>query len=163
MKLLPTCLPFVLSNLLGVWASPQLLPYNPVAQQAAEVVSGNARFTILTPSLIRIEWAAFQSAGFEDRATVAMFNRNLPVPKYSSSTQNNILTITTANLSLTYEVGTDFSADTLAISNLYGGQTWHYGDENTGILPGTIKSLDELNAITLNCTALGNMTVKIRS
>ena len=36
----------------------ELLPYNPVANPAAVVVSGSARFTVLTPSLIRMEYAS---------------------------------------------------------------------------------------------------------
>ena len=31
--------------------------YDPVARAEAQVVSGNARFTVLTPRLIRMEWA----------------------------------------------------------------------------------------------------------
>ena len=39
---------------------------NPVAAPGAQVVSGNARFTVLTDRLIRMEWAP--EAQFEDRA-----------------------------------------------------------------------------------------------
>src|SRR5689334_3098078 len=55
----------------------ELLPYNPVANDKAMVVSGNARFTILTPQLIRMEFS--NSGIFEDRATTAIVNRNLDV------------------------------------------------------------------------------------
>lgn len=35
----------------------ELLPYNPVANPDAVIISGNARFTVLTASLIRIEYS----------------------------------------------------------------------------------------------------------
>ena len=40
-------------------------PSNPVADPRAQVVDGHSRFTILTPQLIRMEWAA--DGKFEDR------------------------------------------------------------------------------------------------
>ena len=53
---------------------------NPVADPAAVVVSGNARFTVLTSKMIRIEYSS--TGQFEDRATFAIVNRRLPVPSY---------------------------------------------------------------------------------
>ena len=41
---------------------------------------GNARFTVLTPELIRMEWAA--DGKFEDHASFVFINRRLPVPKF---------------------------------------------------------------------------------
>ena len=56
---------------------------NPVANPKATVVCGNARFTVLTSRLIRMEWA--QDGVFEDRATLAIVNRDLPVPAFKAS------------------------------------------------------------------------------
>jgi hypothetical protein len=56
----------------------ELLPYEPVANASAIVVSGQARFTVLTDSVIRCEFST--NGKFEDRATVAVVNRLLPVP-----------------------------------------------------------------------------------
>jgi len=39
-------------------ASASFIPDNPVADSKAIVTVGNARFTILTPQLIRMEWSA---------------------------------------------------------------------------------------------------------
>ena len=36
----------------------ELFPYNPVADPNVVVISGNARFTVLTPRLIRIEYSS---------------------------------------------------------------------------------------------------------
>ena len=53
---------------------------NPVADPRAVVVIGNARFTVLTPEMIRMEWAA--DGKFEDHASFVFINRRLPVPKF---------------------------------------------------------------------------------
>jgi hypothetical protein len=51
--------------------------YAPQANPEAIVTSGKARFTVLTPRMIRIQYSS--SSQFEDRATFAVINRNLPV------------------------------------------------------------------------------------
>ena len=48
---------------------------NPIADPKAVIVSGNARFTVLTPELIRMEWAA--DGKFEDHASFVFINRRL--------------------------------------------------------------------------------------
>jgi hypothetical protein len=63
---------------------PSLINYNPVANPGAVVTSSDnmARFTMLTPRLIRMEYS--KTAGqFEDHSTIAMMNRNLPVPQFT--------------------------------------------------------------------------------
>ncbi|MFB6240155.1 MAG: hypothetical protein ABEJ46_01060, partial [Gemmatimonadota bacterium] len=54
--------------------------WNPVAHPEATVVSGDARFTVLTDRLLRMEWAG--DGRFEDRASTAFVDRRLPVPSY---------------------------------------------------------------------------------
>ena len=56
---------------------------NPIADPKAVVVRGNARFTVLTPELIRMEWAADRK--FEDHASFVFINRRLPVPKFEAT------------------------------------------------------------------------------
>ena len=60
---------------------------NPVAAPEAQVVAGNARFTVLTDRLIRMEWSP--EGFFEDHATLAIVNRNLPVPSFSAKPQGD--------------------------------------------------------------------------
>src|SRR4051812_360882 len=55
--------------------------YNPVADPRAIVTAGPVRFTVLTPQLIRMEWAA--DGKFEDHASLTFLNRNLPVPEFT--------------------------------------------------------------------------------
>ena len=53
---------------------------DPKADEKAQVVVGNARFTVLTPQMIRMEWA--ENGVFEDRASLTFVNRKLEVPAY---------------------------------------------------------------------------------
>ena len=56
---------------------------SPLANPAAVVTCGGARFTVLTPEMIRIEYS--ETAQFEDRATFTIVNRNLDVPSYMTT------------------------------------------------------------------------------
>ena len=73
----------LLAPLLGRITSYEALDYDSVADAKATVVRGSARFTVLTPQLIRFEQSA--TTTFEDRATLAIVNRKLPVPKFTAS------------------------------------------------------------------------------
>jgi hypothetical protein len=42
------------------------------------LISGQARFTVITPQLIRMEWS--ENGKFEDNASLVFINRHLPVP-----------------------------------------------------------------------------------
>src|SRR6185312_10174721 len=122
--------------------------YNPVADPAAVVVLGNARFTVLTPQMIRLEWAA--DGKFEDHPSLVFLNRHLPVPKFTHSEHKNdeveILDLKTDALSLSYRQSGDgkFTSDNLHIDlTLNGNQvTWHPGLEDKGNLQGTTRTLD---------------------
>ena len=59
--------------------------YNPVADPKAVVTHGNARFTVLTPQLIRMEWAA--DGKFEDHASLVFLNRKLAGAELHASRQ----------------------------------------------------------------------------
>ena len=101
--------------------SPELLPYDPHAQSTAVVIASDnmARFTVLTPRLIRMEYAK-QKGRFEDRATIAVLNRNLPVPTFTSGENGGVLTITTSEVSLQYVVGQGpFTASVSVIFIIY--------------------------------------------
>src|SRR5271156_1169232 len=56
--------------------------YSPVADPKAVVILGHARFTVLTPELIRMEWAA--DGNFEDHASLVFLNRRLTVPPFQA-------------------------------------------------------------------------------
>src|SRR5579863_1707608 len=54
---------------------------DPIADPRAVVIAGSARFTVLTPYLIRMEWSA--DGKFEDHASLVFLNRELPVPEFT--------------------------------------------------------------------------------
>lgn len=114
---------------------------NPKAAQQAVVVCGNARFTVLTDRLVRMEWAA--DGKFEDRASLAVINRNLPVPAFKADRKGDGVTIKTSRLTIAY-TGGKFAPGNLSASFKMNGKTvvWHPGDAATGNLKGTTRTLD---------------------
>ena len=115
---------------------------NPKANEKAVVIAGNARFTVLTPQMIRMEWA--EDGKFEDRASLTFVNRELEVPEFKVRQTRSKVTITTSNVTLTYLKGAKFSAENLSAEILVADKkvVWHYGDKDTQNLMGTSRTLD---------------------
>ena len=140
----------VLAGSLGAAAQahPPAVPAadNPVADPKAIVTIGHARFTVLTPQMIRMEWSAEDK--FEDHASFVFLNRRLPVPDFSHrlSEDNKTLTIKTSALTLTYTLEGDghFTADDLSIALTVDSEpvVWHPGDTDPENLQGTTRTLD---------------------
>ena len=82
---------------------------NPKADPQAVVTTQHARFTILTPQLIRMEWS--EDGVFEDRATLSFVNRKLPVPAFKVRDTRSKLVIKTDSLTLTYTKDGKFSPE----------------------------------------------------
>src|SRR3954469_8047039 len=120
--------------------------YDPTTDPRAIVTIGQARFTVLTPQLIRMEWAA--DGQFEDHASLVFLNRHLPVPKFTTSVGDggSKHTIRTEALSLEYTVAQNgngrFGAKNLQLSLQLNGQEvfWHPGLEDKGNLQGTTRT-----------------------
>ena len=110
---------------------------NPVARKEAVVCYDNARFTVLTDRLIRMEWA--DDKIFEDRASLAIVNRDLPVPEYTCTVKAGTLVIKTKGLTLKYKGGR-FSPENLSVRHSMG--LWLPGMEAVGNLKGTSRTLD---------------------
>ena len=119
---------------------------DPVADPRAVVTLGKARFTVLAPELIRMEWAA--DGKFEDHASFVFLNRRLPVPPFEHEVAGagQKLTIKTSALALTYTPGADgrFRPDNLAIELAVNGKRvdWHPGLVDPENLQGTTRTLD---------------------
>ena len=131
--------------LLPLWAQAD---ENPVADAKAMVKAGCARFTVLTPEMIRIQYSS--SKQFEDRATFAVVNRRLPVPAYKVKKKGGWLTITTDALTLRYKMGALISADNadaLSVELTVNGRQvkWHPGLQDDQNLKGTMRTLDGQN------------------
>jgi len=116
---------------------------NPVADPRAVVTSGQARFTVLTPQLIRLEWS--EDSTFEDHASLVFINRRLPVPSFTTRTEGEWLVIQTEKLVLRYKKnGRKFGERNLEIRFELNGQkvSWHPGMSDTANLRGTVRTLD---------------------
>jgi alpha-glucosidase (family GH31 glycosyl hydrolase) len=133
----------------------ELYPYDPVADVRATVTQGNARFTVLTPRLIRMEYSS--SAKFEDRATIAIVNRKLDVPTFTQSVTGGVLSIATKSIELTYTVGQSFNSNSLTVKSVDSKsafKSWRFGQLDQGNLFGTIRTLDREDVLTLNCSEI---------
>ncbi len=114
-----------------------------------------ARFTVLTDRVIRMEYAKTANM-FEDHSTIAIMNRNLPVPQFTQATSGGVLTIKTAKVQLSYTLGQNFSASSLSVSSLdptSAFKGWAFGDAFPGNLLGTIRGLDNQDRTPLNWCA----------
>lgn len=123
---------------------------NPKASPGAVVEAGNARFTVLTPEMIRIEYS--DKGVFEDRATFTVINRELEVPQFRTNEDSEFLYITTDKLKLKYRKGSDpatipASSSNLSISFDLNGQDvlWYVGKPDPLNLKGTCRTLDGSN------------------
>ncbi len=117
--------------------------YDPVADPNAVVVSGNARFTVLTPRVVRMEWAA--DGVFEDHASLVFVNRKLPVPQFQVQSADGWLHLKTSALELSYRVNSGrFTDQNLQITFEMDGtrKVWKPGMKNKGNLKGTTRTLD---------------------
>lgn len=121
--------------------------WDPKADPKAVVTSGHARFTVLTPEMIRIQYSATDK--FEDRATFAVVNRKLPVPSFTTTEEGGYLTIQTDALTLRYKVGgvikaTDATTNILSIEFKLNERpcTWYPAKSDALNLLGTNRTLD---------------------
>jgi len=115
----------------------------PVAHPDSVVVSGKARFTLLTPRLIRLEWS--ETGEFEDRSTFAFPTRHAPPPPFTVGVEGENLLIDTGALLVSYVKDSGrFTADNLSITFDLNGrrQVWRPGMPNPLNLRGTRRTLD---------------------
>lgn len=112
------------------------------ADKKAVVEVDHARFTVLTPRLIRMEWDSQKS--FDDHASFVVINRRLPVPAYSSRKENGWIYIKTQQLELAYKVNSgSFNGDNLKIRLLSSDTvSWYPGKKQRFNLKGTCRTLD---------------------
>ncbi|MEV6607649.1 TIM-barrel domain-containing protein [Kutzneria sp. NPDC051319] len=86
------------------------------------VTSGNARFEVLSPTLVRTEYAG--DAHFVDAPTFNAIGRDsFTAPPFTSTTADGWLTIQTSALTLRYKVGSGaFNTDNLQVQEKAGAQ-----------------------------------------
>lgn len=118
------------------------LSMKPIARADAMVTGDRYRFTVLTDSLIRLE---YQPVGrFVDEATQTVICREFPAVKYRVIDRENSLEIVTDKLHLYYDKK-PFSMEGLTIELKEGfhvyGSAWRFG-EQIDDLRGTARTLD---------------------
>ncbi len=109
----------------------------------SQAIHGNARFTVLTSRMIRMEWA--EDGKFEDNASLAAVNRNLPPVKFKSSVKDKSLTVSTADVTLVCsDCLKPFSSKTLSASFKVDGKSasWRFGQKDPLNLKGSYRTLD---------------------
>lgn len=118
------------------------LQSDPQADPRAVITAGSARFTLLAPQLVRMEWSP--DGCFEDRATLTFINRKTPVPKFRVRETDRRLTITTEALEITYRKGVPFTDDNPKAVFRFDDKTiiWTPGLRDTLNLLGTTRTLD---------------------
>ncbi|MCM1504675.1 MAG: glycoside hydrolase family 31 protein [Muribaculum sp.] len=128
---------------------------NPIANAEAVVTCGNARFTVLTPRMVRMEWSP--SGVWEDAKSLTFINRNLDVPKFKKTVSDKGAVITTEGLTLTYKNdGKPFDASNLKIAFKLNGKkiVWQPGVTDSLNLMGTTRTLDGADGYKLGRGAM---------
>ncbi|MHC1705122.1 MAG: TIM-barrel domain-containing protein [Tenuifilaceae bacterium] len=116
---------------------------SPIAKKDAQVISGNTRFTILTPELIRMEWS--ENGSFVDDASLIFINRNLPVPKFKVENRGKNIIIKTEKLEISYLKNSGkFTSENLSIKLIVEKKPtiWKPGIIDSLNLKGTFRTLD---------------------
>ena len=117
--------------------------YNPIANPQSVVQAGNARFTVLTNHVIRMEYS--NDSTFIDQASLTFVNRNLSSPVYESSEKDGWLVIKTKLYKLHYLKNSGpFTAKNLYIQykDSLHSFTWKPGMKDNQNLKGTTRTLD---------------------
>lgn len=121
---------------------------NPIANEGNVIQGSQYRITVLTESLIRLEYSV--SGKFEDRATQVVWNRDFKKIKFSVEEGDDFLKIQTTKLRLDYDKK-PFSKNGLRIKifgnlSLYS-DVWRYGEQPNDLL-GTARTLDNVDGAT---------------
>ncbi len=99
------------------------------------ILFNNYRFTILTPSLIRIE-----KGNFCDDATITVFYRNTPNVKYEYQIDGSIITIKTSKVTLTYDTLKEYSKNYMVFNDDKTSEKRYLNNDYN--LKGTMRTLD---------------------
>jgi alpha-glucosidase (family GH31 glycosyl hydrolase) len=115
--------------------------FEPLADPRAVVVVGNARFTMLTSRLLRLEYSP--EGKFEDRPSQAFWYRRQPVPEFQVRRSEAEVEIETEHLLLRYrDDGAGFTPESLTTLLKTNGHVWRFDDPDPGNLGGTFRTLD---------------------
>ena len=117
-------------------------PADGASKEESVICAKQYRITVLTPSLLRLEYS--EDGMFEDRPTQSVVNRNFPSVSFEARTDGTVLTIETERLLLRYDQK-PFSEKGLQIAiKEIDGAIWHYG-QKLHDLKGTYRTLDRVD------------------
>jgi hypothetical protein len=122
------------------WAQEQV---DPGPHPKAVLRVGNARFTWLGASVLRLEWA--EDGVFEDRASLVAVNRWIEPPAWRSWAEGDWTVMSSQDVELRYRGGTGpFAEDNLLVRVRRDGREvrWCPGAASRGNLGGTVRTLD---------------------
>ena len=132
--------------MLGMLAEPGMAATSSV--KGGCVVDGNARFTVITPTLIRLEFS--RNGKFINDRSYFAWHRHVKPPQFSAKQHAGRLVIKTSRMELVWRGGNDgFTTENLSIRFRDGKgnwATWNSGVKQTGNLGGTLRSLDMYKA-----------------
>lgn len=116
--------------------------FDPIARPEATATAPGARFTVLTPRLLRLEYSA--NGRFEDRPSQAFWYRRQLTPQFTWGERDGRYHLETAYLHLEYTPDpAGFTGETLTIRLKESGALWRYGQSDLANLCGTTRTLDE--------------------
>ena len=114
------------------------------------IVTGDARFTILTPHIIRLEYDSTRR--FVNDPSFVVIHRHLPAIPYTKINHGQWLIIKTSFMVLKYKIGSGkFNPENLQITYKQANGSpilWHPGMANNENLKGTFRTLDGMNGDT---------------
>ena len=128
--------------MMSEWKEKYYYETDSVCKSEAIIQGERYRISILTPSLIRLEYS--EEGKFEDRATQAVINRNFAVPEYEVRREGNCLLIETEELRVSYDEQKFSSYGLKIVVKRMEDSAWHYGQELHD-LKGTYRTLDRCN------------------
>ena len=115
----------------------------PLSHENSILAGNRYRFTVLTPSLIRLEYSP--DGNFEDRASQVAFYRDFPACEFTCNHVNGEVTVETDALVLRYAEEQPFNEDTLDIRlKIEPASHWRFG-EVFETLGGTARTLDQVD------------------
>jgi len=102
------------------------------------IIDGHARFTVLSPGLVRLEYAG--DGHFENRPAQTVPERDFSPTRFTTRVEDGVRIIRTSALTLRYRQGSGpFTSDNLSIRVHAGGLEGGIGSEKPG---GWRRSLD---------------------
>lgn len=114
-----------------------------IKREGQKVIAKDIRFTVISPSLIRLEYSP--EGKFVDEPSILVQNRDWGKVDYQVSEEKGWLFIRTKMLTLRYLLGSgSFNKENLSISWKIGNKTmsWKPGDDDPQNLGGTVAALD---------------------